>query len=97
MDFNTTNDITITDATINGGGTIANWGAGRITLSDTNDGTVGGASFNGHLLVGSGSGVSNMYYGGNIGLTSNPALNKGQLRVTSSNFWSGALQTTLSR
>ena len=39
--FNTTNAITIANATINGGGTIGNWGSGRITLSDDNSGDFG--------------------------------------------------------
>jgi autotransporter-associated beta strand protein len=84
--FNTTNDITITDAAITGAGFIANQGSGTITLSGNNPG------FTGILLTGAGSGVSGLYYG-TFGLTTNPALNNGALRVTNSIVWGGSSST----
>ena len=82
LNFNATNDITITDAPIVGGGTIANLGSSTITLNGNN------AGFSGSLLVGAGGGVSNLFYA-TIGLTTNPALNNGALRITNTDAVSG--------
>ncbi len=82
--FNTTNDITITDAAIVGSGTVANWGSGTITLNGNNP------SFSGALWAGGG-----MSYAA-IGLTTNPALNNGALRISNTSAVSNVASINLS-